>query len=118
MHAWQRGEDCDENKRRMRDTHQRPQPPCRHSKGMEKKHIDEGDPPAIEKMYDETDDLGSVAVGRHHGSKQEGGIHAGQVQRLPGPEECGQEPGSEQSPEQRIADVHDWPFTPVSRRSR
>jgi hypothetical protein len=40
------------------------------------------------------------------------------VQRLPGPEECGQEPGSEQSPEQRIADVHDWPFTPVSRRSR
>lgn len=66
MDARQIGEDHQQDKRRMGDAQPRPQPPFRKPERVEEQDVDEGDPPAVQKMNHEPDHLGPVTIRRDH----------------------------------------------------
>jgi hypothetical protein len=118
MNPWQRRQDGNQDECRVRDTHQRPKPPGRDTEGMKKQDVDRGDPPPVEEMDDEADDLSPVTITGDHGPEYQGRIHTGQVERLTRPKDRGEQARREQSPQQHVTDMHDrlFPFGLAARR--
>ena len=110
MNPWQRRQDGYQDECRVRDTHQRPKPPGRHTEGMKKEDVNRGDPPPVEEMDDEADDLSSVTITGDHGPEYQGRIHTGEVERLTGPKHRGEQARRQQSPQQHVTDMHDRLF--------
>jgi hypothetical protein len=85
---------------------------------MKKQDVDRGDPPPVEEMDDEADDLSPVTITGDHGPEYQGRIHTGQVERLTRPKDRGEQARREQSPQQHVTDMHDrlFPFGLAARR--
>src|SRR5688500_2314954 len=90
MQAWERGEDGHQDKSRMRHPHQSSEPPCSHAECMEEEHVDERNPPAVNKVNNEPDDLRPITIGRDHRSEDEGDIHPCEMQCMTRPKNGGQ----------------------------